>query len=206
MPLSTLVWLGLLLALGVLFAVTLRRMSALIARTRSLERFQRGVDSVERRFGAFALPLVRALDDTRRSPGDPDALRRQVGEAQDVLAVLRAEMHGLPAPTVLAEASAVLEGELERAGRAASLIEHGLGALEDMGRGRDLEAQTSLKRGTLNLRHAHEAFGRVAREVARLRPVDLAAGGSVAAVGAAAVVTYPANDADDIEGRFDPRI
>ncbi len=206
MPLSTIVWLVLLVVLGGLFAVTLRRMSALIARTRNLERFQRGVDSIERRFGAFALPLVKTLDDTRRSPGDPTSLRQQVGEAQDVLAVLRSELHDLPAPTVLAQAAAVLEGELERAARAASLIEHGLGTLAGTSRGRDLEAQTSLKRGTLNLRHALEAFSRVAREVARLRPPDLAAGGSVAAVGAAAVATYPANDADDVEGRLDPRM
>ena len=93
-----------------------------------------------------------------------------------------------------------------RAARAASLIEHGLGTLEGTSRGRDLEAQTSLKRGTLNLRHAHEAFGRIAREVARVRPADLAPGGSVAEMGAAALATYPANDADDVEGRFDPRM
>ena len=133
-------------------------------------------------------------------------LREQVGEAQDVLAVLRDELRAAAVPTALAPAAAALAGELDRAARAASLLEHGLGALEGTSRGRDLEAQTSLKRGTLNLRHAHEAFVRIAREVARVRPADLASGGSVAAVAAAAVATYPAVDADDVEGRFDPRM
>ncbi|HYO44702.1 MAG TPA: hypothetical protein VES19_15995 [Candidatus Limnocylindrales bacterium] len=206
MPLSAIVWLGLLVALGVLFVITLRRMSAMIARTRNLERFQRGVDGIERRFGAFALPLAKALDATRRGPADPVALREQLGEAQDVLAVLRAELRDLPAPAALAPAATALEAELERATRAASLIEHGLGTLETASRGRDMEAQTSLKRGTLSLRHAHEAFTRVAREVARLQPPDLVSGTAVAAVGAAALATYPANDADDTEGRFDPRM
>lgn len=206
MPLQTALWIALLVVLGLLFLITLRRMSAMVARTRGLERFQRSVDSIERRFSGFALPLVKSLDDTRRSPGDPTVLREQVGEAQDVLAVLRDELRGVATPPALNQAAGALAGELERAARAASLLEHGLGALEGTSRGRDLEAQTSLKRGTLNLRHAHEAFGRVAREVARVRPSDLAPGGSVAAVGAAAVATYPANDADDIEGRFDPRM
>jgi hypothetical protein len=206
MPLQTIVWLALLVVLALLFLVTLRRMSALVARTRGLERFQRGIDSIDRRFSGFALPLVKALDDTRRSPGDPALLREQVGEAQDVLAVLRDELRDLAAPGALAQATTALAGELERAARAASLLEHGLGALEGTSRGRDLEAQTSLKRGTLNLRHAHEAFGRVASEVARVRPADLAPGGSVATVGPAAIASYPANDADDVEARFDPRM
>lgn len=206
MPLATILWLVLLVALGVLFLVTLRRMSALIARTRGLERFQRGADSVQRRFAAFALPLVKTLDDTRRSPGDPAALREQVGEAQDVLAVLRAELHGLPVPPGLDPAAAALEGELERASRAASLIEHGLGSLEGTSRGRDLEAQTSLKRGTLNLRHALEAFGRVAHEVARLRPADLASGSVASSLRAVAAATRPVNDGDEADGPFDPRM
>ena len=42
--------------------------------------------------------------------------------------------------------------------------------------GRDLEAQTSLKRGALNLRHARDAFAERARKVADLRPADLVPG------------------------------
>ena len=51
--------------------------------------------------------------------------------------------------------------ELERAGRALTLIEHGCGLLGvDRGRGHEPEAQTSIKRGYLNLLHAREALAR----------------------------------------------
>ncbi len=63
--------------------------------------------------------------------------------------------------------------ELERAVRAAELVGHGLDALVADRGGRDLEAQTSLKRGTLNLRHATEAASRIVAEIAAVRPGDL---------------------------------
>jgi hypothetical protein len=200
MQLSTLLWLGLLVLLGAFFVVTLRRMSMLAARTRNLERFQRGTGSLDGRFGAVVVPLVHSLDETRRHAGDPEQLRRQVTEAQVTLAELLAETRSLAAPGGLASAVAAMAGELERASRAASLVEHGLDSMVNSSRGRDLEAQTSLKRGALNLRHSHEAFARVARDVAALQPTTP---GSAAA---AALSTYPTTDTDDVEGRFDPRM
>ncbi len=206
MPLTTIVWLALLVALALLFLVTVRRMSTLIARTRGLERFQRMVESIDRRFAATINPLVHGLDETRRSPGDPATLSGQVAAAQRLIAELVAEVCSVPAPGPLAPAAAVLAGQLDRAERAAALVEHGLNMLATPTRGRDLEAQTSLKRGALNLRNAHEAFGRVATEVAALRPADLAGGGPLPRVGAAALTTYPVNDEDDAEGRLNPRM
>ena len=55
-----------------------------------------------------------------------------------------------------------LVAELERAGRALEMVDHGC---DDPGhrvaaRARELEAQTSIKRGYLNLLHAREAIGR----------------------------------------------
>ena len=52
--------------------------------------------------------------------------------------------------------------------------------------GRELEAQTSLKRAALNLRHARDAFGRAPPRCRDLRPVDLVPGASGAADGPAA--------------------
>jgi hypothetical protein len=204
MPIATILWLGLLVVLGILFTITLRRMSALIARTRDLERFQRGVESLDRRFAASVRPVVQGLDETRRHSGDPDTLRDQVTASGVMLAELLAEARALAVPITLGPEAAVMIGELERAGRATELVEHGLATLDGRSRGRDLEAQTSLKRGALNLRHAHEAFSRVAREVARLRPPDLLARQASGPSGAA-LATYPGADPDDVEGRFDPR-
>ena len=58
----------------------------------------------------------------------------------------------------------MLTGELERAAGPPRWSQHGLDAMGARAVGRDLEAQTSLKRGALNLRHAQEAFARTARE------------------------------------------
>src|ERR671921_839213 len=59
--------------------------------------------------------------------------------------------------------------ELERAQRALEMVEHGTTMLAAARRGpRELEAQTSIKRGYLNLIHAREAFARHAARAADL--------------------------------------
>jgi hypothetical protein len=197
MPLSIFLWLGLLVVLVVLFVVTLRRMSQLIARTRGLERFQKAIAELDRRFTASVGPLVRGLEDTRRHAGDPAALHDQLAEAQTVLVELRTECTTLPAPVGLSAAVAGLAGDLDRAIRSASLIEHGLNAAINASLGRDLEAQTSLKRGALNLRHAHEAFTTRAREVAALRPADIVPGAVLTSAVAAPMTVYPTGEHED---------
>ena len=206
MPLSTLLWLGLLVLLGVMFAITARRMSALVGRTRDLERYQAAVDALDRRFAGVSLPLIQSLDDARRHAGDPVALQAQVAEADAVLTELAVEARSLrPAPALTA-ASAAMAAELERATRAVSFLEHGVNAMAPGTRGRDLEAQTSLKRGALNLRHAQGAFARIAREVAAVRPADLVAAGGVQVAANAALATYQVPDSEELEGRFEPRM
>ena len=55
--------------------------------------------------------------------------------------------------------------EVGRAGRAIEMIEHGCNLLLSMsGPAAELEAQTSIKRGYLNLIHAREAIVRLAAE------------------------------------------
>jgi hypothetical protein len=206
MPPSTILWLALLVVLALLFVVTLRRMSALVARTRDLERYQRAVEAIDRRFAAAVQPLVRGLDETRRHAGDPDALSERLTETQGVLAALQVEIRALAAPPPLVGTVAPLAGDIDRAVRAASLVEHGLGALARSSLGRDLEAQTSLKRGALNLRHAQEAFGLRAHEVASLRPVDIAPGATHRSSVPAQIGVYGPADGEDLDGRFDPRM
>ena len=55
------------------------------------------------------------------------------------------------------------------------MVEHGLDALLADRGGRDLEAQTSLKRGALNLRHSREAAARLRKEIEGTTPADLLA-------------------------------
>src|SRR5947208_16211805 len=174
MGLQTIVWLLVLFVLAMLFVVVLRRMSTLIARTRDLERYQKGVASLDVRSAAVVDPLVRELDEARRHAANPGALRDAVTAVQVTAAELAAEARGLATPAPLVSTTVSLVAELDRAARAADMAEHGLNALSSGTRGRDLEAQTSLKRGALNLRHAREAIAALARAVAALRPVDIA--------------------------------
>ncbi len=208
MPQTTILWLALLVALLVVFVVTVRRMSKLIARTRDLEGFQRSVASLDARLAAVVDPLVAQLDEIRRRSGDPQALAARFDSTQAALRDLAAEGRALRAPAALLDRASALVAELERAARAADLVEHGLDALVSHRGGRELEAQTSLKRGALNLRHARSAATRLAAEIASIRPADLVHGSDGHTV---TVTVHPPStfrvegDADD-EGMPYPRM
>jgi hypothetical protein len=173
MTLGVAVWLIVLAALSVLFAIVLRRMSVLVARTRDLERFQHAARSLDARLAGTVEPLVTRLDEIRRRAGDPQALAGQLGPAQATLRGLVDEAHRMRPPAALSGIGAALIDEIERAGRAADMVEHGLDTLVAGRSGRELEAQTSLKRGALNLRHAREASADLAARIATVRPADL---------------------------------
>jgi len=206
LPLWALLWFAVLVALGALFAKTYGRMSTLTTRTRDLEDFQEAVDSIDRRFGAVTQPLLRGLDEARRHAGDPSGIPGLVTEAQAVIDELTGETTALAAPEGLAPVVTAMTGDLERAERAVMLVEHGLAMMTNTSIGRDLEAQTSLKRGALNLRHARDAFAERARRVADIRPADMVPGTPSRNGQPATAASYPAPVVDDLEDAFDPRI
>ncbi|MHB8892484.1 MAG: hypothetical protein ACYC65_10625 [Candidatus Limnocylindrales bacterium] len=208
MTAGAIVWLGLLAVLFALFLVTARRMSVLVARTRDLERVQRSVESIDRRLSSAIGPLVTRLDEIRRHSGDAQALARDLDPALAMLQELASETAALRVPGVLAAQGAVMVHETERAVRAAELVGHGLDALLAARGHRELEAQTSLKRGALNLRHAREAFARAASEVAALRPVDVARrpGGRPGTAASATVPVFPDVADQDLDGPFESRM
>ena len=205
-PLWALLWLAVLIALGAMFVKTFRKMSTLTTRTRDLEDFQEAVESIDIRFGGASGPLLRGLDEARRHAGDPAGLPALVTEAQAVIEELTGETTALAAPEGLAPVVAAMTGDLERAGRAVMLVEHGLGMMTNTSIGRDLEAQTSLKRGALNLRHARDAFAERARKVADLRPADMVPGTPARNGQPATAASYPPADIVDVEGDFEPRM
>lgn len=173
MTIGVAAWLIVLAALAVLFAIVLRRMSVLIGRTRNLERFQSATRSLDARLAAAIEPLVSRLDEIRRRAGDPSGLATQLEPAQAALRALAEEARRLRPPAALDALHGALIEELDRASRAADLVEHGLDALVAGRGGRDLEAQVSLKRGALNLRHAREASAGLVARIGAVRPADL---------------------------------
>ncbi len=203
---ETFLWLALLAALAALFVLTLRRMSKLSARTHDLDHFQQAVDAIDLRFATVIEPVIRDLDLIRRNAGDPEVLAADLGALDASLDGLLAESRTLPVPPGVEPLALAMIGELERAGRAADMAGHGLGILTATGRGRELEAQTSLKRGALNLRHARDAYGGLARDTRALRPADLAGRKPGEAAVTASLAAYAGPDADDADGRFDHRM
>lgn len=200
MELATILWLAFLVALALLFLRVVLRMRALVARTKGLERVQLAVESLDVRLAGVVDPLVRGLDETRRHAGDPASLSAAAVEAQAVIEVLTAEARAMAVPAGIPVPVAAMTAELERAARAASLVEHGLAAMTPASLGRDLEAQTSIKRGTLNLRNARDAFALLAGQVAAIRPSDLApvSGGARAAQAVVAGLPAADDERDDI--------
>jgi hypothetical protein len=173
MPQAALLWLVVLVVLAALFVLTLRRLSTLIGRTRTLERDQKQAAQLAQRLAVTAEPFIVQLDEIRRRSGDPRGLAEAMPGAQDALRAIADEGRAAKVPKGVGREGAAFLVELERAVRAAELVGHGLDALVADRGGRDLEAQTSLKRGALNLRHASEAATRIAREIGAIRPADL---------------------------------
>jgi hypothetical protein len=207
-PGGTQLWLVLLVGMGVLFVLVARRMSQLIARTRDLERYQRTAARLDERFAAAAGPVVAQLDELRRRSGDPQALAAILAGAADSLRSVAVDARALRGPHGLAHLSAGLVREMDRAVRAMELVEHGLGAIL-VGRGsRELEAQTSLKRGALNLRHAGQVVRQLLLEIESIRPGDLANPGSGRSSAVFPPVPAYLADAgdDDLEEPFDARM
>ena len=110
-------------------------------------------------------------------PATRKASSEDLGPARAMLQDLAVEVRALEMPAALAALGEALVNEAERAVRATDLVAHGLDSLLASRGPYEAEAQTSLKRGALNLRHAREVFGRAAGEiVAALQPADLAPG------------------------------
>jgi hypothetical protein len=199
---ATLVWLVVFVVLAVLFVLTLRRMSVLVGRTHELERYQRLVRSLDKRLAQVADPFVAQLDEIRRRSGDPRTLGSTIAGVQEALREISADGRAARIPKGLSREAIAFTVELDRAVRASDLVEHGLDALLADRGGRDLEAQTSLKRGALNMRHAREAVTRLAGDIAAIRPVDLRdrLDMGVRGTAGAAVPTYIVDEEPDSNG------
>ena len=169
--LAIIIPLGVFLVLAGIFALLVRRIGKILAATRRTEAFRNGLADIIRRMDAALVDVV----------GQVDAVRRHQMEASlvlDRLAVVRestdgyaAEVSKLAPPPFSVVPRDGIVAEIGRAGRALEMIEHGCDLLIAMsGPATELEAQTSIKRGYLNLIHAREAIVRLAAEAAIAGP------------------------------------
>ena len=159
--------------LAAVFLVLFRRASRALARTRDEERFRRAVDDLARRIDASLGGVVERIDEVRRHQVGADEIQPNLVAAREAIARYTEEATALHGPVPADEVRANLLAELGRAARALAMAAHGCELnVAGLGRNRELEAQTAIKRGYLNALHAREAIARHADELASGRPDD----------------------------------
>jgi hypothetical protein len=157
----------LLVALVVVIAG--RRAGRLLAHTRDAEGFRGRVDDLARRADHSLAGIAKAVDSVRRRTVEPETIREGVAVAREAVERYAKEARDLGGPAVTGPARDAIVAELERAGRALELVDHGCRVLSSSWRGElGAEAQTSIKRGYLNLIHAREGLLRSAADARRL--------------------------------------
>jgi hypothetical protein len=164
-------------ALAAGLAVILRGTGRIVARTRELERFKHQVSDLAARADMSLGGAVTEIDAVRRRQVGPETITETVAAATDAVERYADEARDLRGPSSARRIRAELVAELERAHRALGMVEHGTSILAAARRGsRELEAQTSIKRGYLNLIHAREALARHALEAQTIEPEGSAQG------------------------------
>lgn len=158
-------------ALALAVAIFLRRAGRLITETRDAENFRRGAKDLSARAETSLDGVCRRIDGVRRRTIPANEIAENLTAATDAVERYLEEARRLRGPVGSAEIRDAIIGELERAGRALQMVEHGCTILAAARPGgRELEAQTAVKRGYLNLLHAREALTRHAARAATLRP------------------------------------
>jgi hypothetical protein len=160
-------------ALATVFAVVLRRAGRLLAATRDVERFRHQVGDLGGRIETSLGEISRRVDSLRRGQLDASAISEDLTASLDAVGRYADEARALQAPPDAGAIQDGLIGELERAARAIAMIEHGCSIQISARAGsRELEAQTAIKRGYLNVLHAREAINHHRLDAAALKASD----------------------------------
>jgi hypothetical protein len=163
------------LALAIGIAIVLRRAGRIVARTREIEGFRSSVRDLTTRIDQSLEGATGRIDAVRRGQLGADTIGPTIEAATDAMTRYTDEARSLKGPAIAADVRDAIVEDLERAERALGMVGHGAGIIAQVRRrGRELEAQTSIKRGYLNLIHAREAIVRhaAAAEELELPPLD----------------------------------
>ena len=149
------------IALAAGLVVVFRGTGRIAARTREIQQFKGAVKDLAFRADTLLGAAAGQIDTVRHQQAGPEAISQTVADATETLERYAEEAQGWSGPRRAQSIRDDLIAELERAIRALGMVEHGADMLASARRGaRDLEAQTSIKRGYLNLIHAREAMVR----------------------------------------------
>ena len=167
-PLLILPLLAFLILLA-LFGLVLRRAARFIAATRDIERFRRQVSDLARRVETSLGQVSARVDAVRRGQLGADAVADDISASMDAVSRYTDEARALHPPRDGRAIRDEIVAELERAARALEMVEHGRSIqVSARAGGREMEAQTSIKRGYLNVLHAREAISRQANAASDL--------------------------------------
>lgn len=166
MSLGIVVPLVLFVLLVAAFALVLQRTGRVIADTREVEGFKRRVQDLALRVDVSLGGIVERIDAVRRHQLPPTGVSDNLAAAREALGRYQREAEELGGPPSAAPMTAGLLAELERAERALEMVDHGCAILATArGIGRDVEGETAVKRGYLNLLHAREAVAEYAARI-----------------------------------------
>ena len=169
MSISIVAPLVIFLVLAVLFGILIRRASRLLRVTREADLFRVGLSDLVSRVDRSLGGVVELVDAVRRHQRDASTIADNLTAAIDAMARYGDEAAALGVAARGPDRRPDLVRELDRAGRALEMIAHGCELMETATRANgELEAQTSIKRGYLNLIHAREAIVRLATEAIAL--------------------------------------
>ena len=156
-----------------LFVLVLRRAGRFVAETRDAERFRRQVGDLARRAEASLGEVSERVDAVRRGQLGADVVADDLSASLDAVARYADEARRFHPPRTALRIRDEIVAELERSARALEMIEHGR-SIQASARsgGREIEAQTAIKRGYLNVLHAREAIAHQARDAAALTPAE----------------------------------
>lgn len=190
----------LFVALTVAFVGFVRRAGALVAVIRDHERFQAQVADLDARTASAIEPLLSLLEDVRHRRVHAEPVVDRLQGVSDIVRTAADEASRLRTPSSLRDVPPSLAEAYTKAERALRLVEHGVvGLVGTRGGPRELEAQTSLKRGALALRNARADALAIAQRVAaapapnRARGVSRGRGGLASPSGRHVVAPPPAS-------------
>lgn len=159
------------IALAAGLAVVFRRTGQIVGRTRETERFRGTVRDLCARIDQSLAGATARIDQVRHHELLPDAIGDTLTAATDAVEGYLDEARALRPPPSADGIRDDLVRALERAGRALATVEHGATIMTSVrGGARELEAQTSIKRGYLNLVHARGAIAEQARLAEMIEP------------------------------------
>jgi hypothetical protein len=156
-----------------LFVLVLRRAGRFLAATRDVERFRRQVGDLAGRVEISLGEICSRVDAVRRGQLSADQVGDDVTASMAAVTRYADEARGLRPPAEGRRIRDDIVAELERANRALEMIEHGR-SIQASARsgGREIEAQTAIKRGYLNVLHAREAIAHHAKAAAAISATD----------------------------------